>query len=139
MGVKANRFAIRVARRAAGRMPDLCVVISTSSERDDRGGVRVLPTELPVLPDLDPAELIPCRVEGRAGQEREVGGIVLSVTIYTMRLMALKPDGKTAVVVQQKDRVYVLPRGTVPGRLLEVETMAYREGVTIDVVGLLAN
>jgi len=134
LAAKAAKLALKVSRRSPASMPDKCLIISTGRVRDVRGGSSVTPTG---IPEYTPADLVPCRVEGRAGQEREVGGLVQSTTIYTVRLMALKPDGKTPVRVAQKDRIYVLPRDPLPGRMLEVETMAYREGVSIDVVALL--
>lgn len=131
---KYAKLSRKLGRRSTS-MPDRCLIISTSRARDARGGTSITPTD---VPDYKPADLIPCRVEGRAGQEREIGGITQAVTIYTVRLMALMPDGKTPVgAIKQKDRIYVIKRGSLPARMLEVESSAMREGVSIDVVGLL--
>jgi hypothetical protein len=69
-GTKYNAFALRMAKKAAGSMPD-SLFIQTGTESTDARGFSSTSFS-------DAGAAVPCRVEGQVGREVVVDGRVQS-------------------------------------------------------------
>lgn len=128
-GPKFNSFALRMAKKSAGTMPDTCIHQPAGSETTDTLGFSS-------TTPADSGAAIPCRVEGQVGREIVVDGRPQSIRLYRMRLIAVRGDG-SAITLAAKDRLKIAARGALAERILDIQEIGEREGVTIDVFGLM--
>jgi len=133
IGAKIDALKARVIAKASARMPDRCYQqpVNTSQTSDALG----FPNEA----QADSGDQIYCRMDGVA-VKRQVeleNGQLSSVMANRMVLLTKRPISNTDVVVQAGDRLRVLARGTRPERLMRIVGVGEREGVTIEVYGVV--
>lgn len=127
IGTKIDRFAERLARKATRRMPDRCVVeVADAATSDKRGFAKTVYVPMP-------GEPLFCRMDGGLGREVIVDGRPTGVRQQKVSLVAIQ-DGK-AIVIKEKDRLRVLARGARSEQLIDIEQVAEREGVMLQVFG----
>jgi hypothetical protein len=125
-GTKYNAFALRMAKKAAGSMPD-SLFIQTGTEATDARGFSSTGF-------ADSGAAIPCRVEGQVGREVVVDGRVQSIRLYRIRIIAVRDDG-SAITVEAKQRARIVARGALAERILDIQEVGEREGVSLDIFG----
>jgi hypothetical protein len=131
MGDKANAFALRIAKKAQGRgMPDVCVLQQASEPAIDALGFGSS-----TYPDT--GAQMPCRIDGReVTREFVIEGKVVSLRVYRLVVVAVRPDG-SAVTIREKDKLRVLARGPIAERIIDIQHVGEREGVMLEVFGLI--
>src|SRR5262245_15927847 len=114
---KIEGFALRLAKKAAARMPHRCVVlVAGPDESDKRGHPKTSYTPLPGDP-------LPCRMDGGLGRAVETvrDNQVTSVQQQRISLVAVRAgvDGPEVISIKAKDRLKVLPHGAVAEQVLD--------------------
>lgn len=131
MGDKANAFALRIAKKAQGRgMPDVCVLQQASEPVIDSLGFGS--SSYP-----DTGTEMSCRMDGReVTREFVIEGKVVSLRVYRLVVVAVRPDG-SPVILREKDQLKVLARGPLADRIVDIQHVGEREGVMLEVFGLI--
>jgi len=127
-GNKFDAFALRMAKKSVGSMPD-SLFIQTGTETTDARGFTTTTY-------ADSGEAIPCRVDGQVGREVVVDGRPQSIRLYRVRMTAVRDDG-SAITVEAKHRARIVARGALPQRILDIQEVGEREGVSLDIFGLM--
>ena len=130
---KVDRFALRLAKKVATTMFDRCFLQPGPGETSNAEGFATAAY-------ADSGAAIPCRMDGQAskhGYEANVDGNQPSAgRLYRLVMVAMRADG-AVIEVTAKDRVRVVGRGARPEQILDVQQAIPREGVMIEVVGMV--
>jgi len=100
------------AEAAVDFMPDTCTIQSPSNTQGSSGGNK--PNFTSLYSD------IPCRVEEKAGVERDAGGAVTAYTDHEVTMPMVSADGATPIILRAKHRIVVAARSIWPAKTLEV-------------------
>lgn len=127
-GTKLDAFALRMAKKAASKMPDGLFIQTGTESTDARGFTSTT--------YADSGAAIPCRVDGQVGREIVVDGRTQSIRLYRVRMIAVRDDGST-ITVEAKQRARIVARGALAERILDIQEVGEREGVSLDIFGLI--